>query len=583
MIFGLVSSVGLLILLSCRVTFCQPVRVPAGAEPLDDQGVLTGAECMGAVQDGDLTPFHADANNGIVINVEGCYDDASLGLAIAYFPPVLANDSEGAKLPKRYNITWVQPNYFPSFDNEPDFVFPDSSSASTTSERRNITPSDLLLFASGKSFSSSLLGALHELQNLCAVRCQAVLFPSGNSVVNNNRTTSYDYSFRFVLAYGNCYCLPSTSASSYAHLNPSTSLPCCMAAPDSSLRSSSNWTALFPTESAPRCPTTRVYGVLHTAQLACSANPSRCGRSDSNGSYSCRVEQGCCVQNLPLAAVVGPAGGSMLAAYLVTLIFTLVALQMVWWTFRWRLQRERARHRGREADNDGEPGMPTMEQLQVFLLEMQPPPLQLTASRTKDEANEAALEAISLLEHVPGDAVPREDCCPMCLDELAVQPCVQVLCGHIIHTACMHEFLSHKLVSYFSPVTCPMCRATVLVQQRVEDPPPETEVAHQQVSARRRRHRFRHLSAEEIARANLIIAQLLERHRQPGDSPELPQISTNEQGGNEGEPAAPRHDTVPDDDVSQWEPHRALQGSIFSPSASTAEQDEATRRTMQDL
>lgn len=99
--------------------------------------------------------------------------------------------------------------------------------------------------------------------------------------------------------------------------------------------------------------------------------------------------------------------------------------------------------------------------------------------RSKDEALDAALEALELFPPCPPDGLDPEESCCMCLDALSDRDCVRVLCGHVIHRECMREFLAHKLVSYRAPVTCPMCRATVLIQNSA----PTDDPAHQQPNA----------------------------------------------------------------------------------------------------
>ena len=562
-------------LLICRTA--ASVSYAAQVQPLDGPVAQRGAKCLSDLQSGAIVPSSAGPNKGIVINVEGCYDHSSLGLedAMVFFP--LAEEGKLFFPPLDYNATWLQPNYFPSFGvgNETDYVLPGSSSSSGASTASDGSGSSstgggtsgraysaelLSMFAAGQSTSSHhLLSTLNVLQDLCAAQCQQALFyPAPTGDVNRSSSSSNIstgapaaaqpmmsngvFSFRFVIAYGNCYCLNETaSALAYAHLNLATSLPCCLAAPSWALANNrSNISTMFPQSSAPRCSSSKLYGVMYTADLACPTNVSRCGGVDGGGTSSpCRMEEGCCVQYL--AAPSPPiAMASNVTLYIMALLFTVIALQVFWWTFKWYvLRRHRRLARGDDEVNDLQ--LLLMRQALHGWQQRQQPPLAL--SRTKDEAVDAASEAMSLLEVAVGESIPPEDCCPMCLEELSTQECVRVLCGHIIHTSCMKEFLAHKLRSYFCPVTCPMCRATVLVQQPVDESPPlgaraspvgggaympplvlpngEGEVANgvavvEQLPPRRRR-RFRHLNDEEIARANLIISRLLHRHEQLQD------------------------------------------------------------------
>ena len=621
----------MLVLASPLITPCHAVAYPPNAEPLNATAVIDGSICLDRVLDGSLIPDSSDANRGIVINVDGCYDDNSLGLSdqLAYLVPVLSPSGQGPNssiwthLPSLYNITWVQPNYFPpsfAVNGNAHVLLNGDDSDAFPDDGQQITSALLQDLAAGHSVhagNGSLVWSFHALQTLCAAQCQASLFPDPTAVATG--TSLYKYHFRFVLAYGNCYCLRDAAA---ARLTPSSQVPCCTAVPATALWNGSNWTAVFPPSSAPRCLSSRRYGVLHTAQLACNTKTSRCDRADKESDpFHCRVEKNCCVQHVPISKV--PAGLSfknVVAMYIVVIaLFMIVLFSVTWRVCKERIDRRRGGHhvrilrpwlrRDAADDDDGlDHPMPnrrlSMVELHAYLVRMQlqqaddalhqelimaieaqlqalpglSPDRTITHSRSKKEAYEAALEAITLLEPVDVTAVSSEDCCPMCLDELAQQACVKVLCGHIMHVACMCEFLSHKLVSYVCPVTCPMCRATVLVQQRVEDqeiqyrPPPLTDLASPTAAPTavadggaaagqgetRRRRRFRQLTPEEIANANRIVNRLLARHgRMPGDRPDPP--TTGGQQREETTVALPllqegRSEEM--DDVDQWLPRR---------------------------
>lgn len=230
---------------------------------------------------------------------------------------------------------------------------------------------------------------------------------------------------------------------------------------------------------------------------------------------------GCCVENQTSAtnSSQGPNGSNSstgaptsdpiaaettaAAQWLVALLLVAVVMQLVYWVIRLRLCRDRLRPQAAEGGAaNGEEEMLTARRgaqrrrtapngalLDDPLLDDQLNELNHLADRarraflrnmernrepkrSKEDALDAATEALSLFEALAQSAVDPEESCPMCLDPLPAQDCLRVLCGHVIHIECMREFLAHKLISYSAPVTCPMCRATVLIQNSSPPPPP---------------------------------------------------------------------------------------------------------------
>lgn len=348
----------------------------------------------------------------------------------------------------------------------PPSIHMTSDSAYAGWVQSNTFPDDVV-----SPFTTSLTDPYSLLVQWCYVNCSS-LYPASTSV----------YVF---LAYDQCYCTasnvvgPATPISSLM----STSLACCVRLPcggseQPSCTNNSNLVSLVPKPTS--CAPNQVYGELLLVRFPCALNPAYC-------SNSCEMVDGCCValgSTTPVPANSPPSADSTPAAqWLVSLLLVAVALQLGYWILRLRLCRSR---NAAENVQIRLPERPTTEMELVAQLNgiaaMRLALLRRRAAlaaaaeprRSKEEAQEAAAEAIALLTLCNSSEIDADECCPMCLDGLATQACVRVLCGHTIHQACMSEFLAHKLVSYRTSITCPMCRAVVLVQNEVQ---PSTTVS----------------------------------------------------------------------------------------------------------
>jgi hypothetical protein len=348
------------------------------------------------------------------------------------------------------NSTWAQPWYYP--------------------------PSNTGRFAAPFNTDDDLY---HEVVRNCLLTCVS-RYPASLSLI-------------LFLAYGSCYC--STALPSV--LNVSTD--CCAPLVNSTPTSISD----VPGK-PPACDVGVMYGQLLRVNLACPINASSCATATTpSGTSSCAVVSGCCTSKSADSSADGALASaeSTAAKWLVGLLLVAVACQMAYWVIKLRMcggredrpnrpveelgdaaiLRHNAQRRTRRVarigghdvviDNDEEmeDGGDMLAQLNeiarrmriAFIRQQQQ---RAEPKRSKDEALDAALEALQLFPHCPPETLDPEESCCMCLDPLSDRDCVRVLCGHIIHRECMRDFLAHKLVSYRAPVTCPMCRATVLIQ-----------------------------------------------------------------------------------------------------------------------
>jgi hypothetical protein len=166
---------------------------------------------------------------------------------------------------------------------------------------------------------------------------------------------------------------------------------------------------------------------------------------------------------------------------------------------------------------------------------MGPPAVVTVWLRNKKDSDAAALEAVRILPYAEPHEIDPEECCPMCTDELTelvhemapptdsngtstdggdadildqpllVAPSsemriirkstsdtnvVRLVCNHMIHRTCIQDYMSYSLKSYLSTITCPICRATVLVQQQ----------SIKQQRLRKELYHFRKLAESEVLR-----------------------------------------------------------------------------------
>lgn len=432
------------------------------------------------------------------------------------------------------NSTWIQPWYYP---------------ASTTGR-----------FPPNKTIYDEEKRALYDVAvKQCIVAC-ADEFPASLSLV-------------VFLAYGVCHCstaMPSTSTV----LNASAA-ECCAPVDNST------GVVVLPPK-PPSCTTGALHGQLLRVVFSCPLNASFCESTSTAVKDNCKVANGCCgTPQLPDPS--DDSGGissaeSTAAKWLVGLLLVAVAFQLGYWVIKLRIcdrgertdgpaveaaaNRRNARRRrmarigghdvaieegvDEELEDDGD----MLSQLNeiarrmrlAFIRQQQQ---RAEPRRTKDEALDAALEALQLFPTCPQESVDPEESCCMCLDALCERECVRVLCGHVIHRECMKEFLAHKLTSYRCPVTCPMCRATVLLQNASFDSlpssvdgsfsrsdagvgVPSTEgalttglLSHGEEGAptERRQRRRGHSRGRRfrVALANLAVERLLEGRRHEGE------------------------------------------------------------------
>lgn len=386
--------------------------------------------------------------------------------------------------------------------------------------------------------SSSALSSTYIRQRRdCFINC-SLLFPQSTTLL-------------VTLAYGNCYCgnAPLSDDTVY---QPTCCVPLSLTCgPNNCSSNESHSVGSRPAA----CEAGQVYGQVSRVSLRCPLNGSYCGSS-------CSFVSGCC--SVPSTPASGePALESAAAQWLVALLLVAVVFQLGYWVIKLRLCRNRQpiaqRHqlqrqaRGnagtdelQEAEEMNEDLLAQLngiaQRMRLALLRRQRAAME--PKRTKEEALDAAAEAVSLFADVVESEVDSEECCPMCLDELKCMPCVRVLCGHVMHRDCMKEFLAHKLVSYAAPVTCPMCRAVVLVQNTTFlDVETDAQASHDllhpllwddgggepaaQSAPQHRRRRNSRGRRFRVAQANLTAERLIHRRVQETDSNDNSNVATD--------------------------------------------------------
>lgn len=244
-------------------------------------------------------------------------------------------------------------------------------------------------------------------------------------------------------------------------------------------------TCCVPSQRRSFCNAPLAYAGVFELTLLCPLNVSLC-----NNLQHCDRSNGCCMPSgsRDTTAKSGFTQGQLAALqWFGGVLIAVGVVQLTWYCANRRLRRQ-------HDDMDDPREIPLVQlrdgfrhQERTLLVTGHDGPVAMQGAEDARRASKMVIQLLANADVKDDDGAS----CTICLDDFAAEDSengIPVLtpCNHTFHSKCLQGFVQHKLVSSLDSVTCPMCRAVLLVQE-FDD---ESELGHlRQTIAEMRGHR----------------------------------------------------------------------------------------------